>query len=470
MGGIQLDVLLIKPDFNDIAVMPPLGLGYLASMLIAHGISVKIHDNTLFRYDAQKLSRVIRDLNPSIIGISAVTPVINRSIEIAALTKKINKDIIIIIGGPHPTSTVEETLSFKEIDIIVTGEGEQTLTEIVTSIKNGNKDFSEIKGCAFKNRHNEIIISAQRQMIENLDSLPFPDFNNMPLDLYFRNGSTFGILQKQSKSLPIIASRGCPSKCIFCQRFLGEVFRIRSAENIVAELEYLRVKFGVSDFNFLDDNFTLDKKRVMAVCDLMHKKNLKIKFRFPNGVREDTLDMGVLSALKSAGCYHLDFGIESGSQRVLNLMKKGKRIENIAEKVYLCKRQGFKLSASFIFGTPGETLEDMEETIRFATSLPLDSASFAIVVPFPGTELHKDVVSKGYLVNSDYRYYNPEVGNFKTLLIKTPHWSGRDLVRIVRKANRSFFLRPGQILKLVPTMFKPINRRKYVSGLKSIFK
>jgi len=179
----------------------------------------------------------------------------------------------------------------------------------------------------------------------------------------------------------------------------------------------------------------------------------------------DFLDEDILLALKSVGCYHLDFGIESGSQKVLNLMKKGKKIEKIAEKVYLSRKNGFKLSASFLFGTPGETLSDMEETIRFAASLPLDSASFGIMIPFPGTELRKEVMEKKYLVHSNYEYYNPGVENFKPP-IETPEWTAADLLNMMRKANRAFFFRPKQILKLLPTMvLNPVNLKRYMSSL-----
>ena len=462
---MSIEVLLIKPDFHDIAVMPPLGLGYLSSSLAAKGISVQIHDNTLLGYDDYKMFGLIKEADPRVVGIYAATPMIKRALEIAGLAKKVNRDVLTVLGGPHPSCTVEETLSCMDADVVVIGEGEESFPQITANFISGSKDFSDIKGCAFKKGEDEIVLNSPRDMINDLDSLPFPALNMMPIELYFKKRSNFGVLQKHSRSLPIIASRGCPSSCTFCQRFMGRKFRVRSAENIVDELTYLKNKFAVTEFNFLDDNFTLHKKRVIEVCDLIHKKGLKITFRFPNGVREDFLDEDILRALKSVGCYHLDFGIESGSQKVLNLMKKGKKIEKIAEKVYLSKKNGFKLSASFLFGTPGETLGDMEETIRFAASLPLDSASFGIMIPFPGTELRKEVMEKKYLVHSNYEYYNPGVENFKPP-IETPEWTAADLLNMMRKANRAFFFRPKQILKLLPTMvLNPVNVKRYMSSL-----
>jgi anaerobic magnesium-protoporphyrin IX monomethyl ester cyclase len=196
---------------------------------------------------------------------------------------------------------------------------------------------------------------------------------------------------------------------------------------------------------------------------------LNISFRFPNGVREDFLDGDILTALKSVGCYHLDFGIESGSQKVLDIMKKGKRVGDIANKVRLCHKKGFKLTATFLFGTPGETLDDMEETIRFATTLPLDSATFGIVIPFPGTELRKEAIKKGYLVKRNYEYYNPTRPDFLPL-IETPEWSSSDIIQIIKKANRVFFLRPKQILKSFPILFNPSNIKRCIPILFKILR
>lgn len=462
---MAVDVLFIKPDFNDIAVMPPIGFGYLSSILRKNGINIAIHDNTLLKYDDSRLSDLIISTNPKIIGLYAATPMIRRAEEIAVLAKSINPDILTVLGGPHPSCTVEETLQFA--DTVVIGEGEEAFPELVSRFLEGSRDFTGINGCAFKSIDDGIIINSLNKPIRDLDAVPFPDFDNMPIEHYFKKGHTFGIVQKTSRSLPIMASRGCPSSCTFCQRFLGKTFRIRSADSIVSELAHWQKKYRVSEFNFLDDNFTLVKKNVLDVCDLIHRRGLNITFRFPNGVREDYLDEEILEALKSVGCYHLDFGIESGSQRVLDIMKKGKKIEDIVAKVFLCKKAGFRVTSSFLFGTPGETLADMEETIRFATSLPLDSASFSLIMPFPGTDVRTEAIKKGYLLHSDYNAYNLGLEVVRPPLA-TPEWTGEDIVQMIKSANSRFFLRPKQILNLLPTMMNPVNLKRYaISFLKS---
>lgn len=456
---MSVDVLLIKPDFFDIAIMPPLGAGYLSSILRKRGISVAIHDNTLLGFDDRQLAALIRETRPKILGLYAATPMIERAEQICRLAKGIKPDLLMILGGPHPTCAVEETLGFS--DGVVMGEGEETFPELVERFLGGSRDFSGILGCAFKDQDGVITINPPRPIIQDLDALPWPDFERMPIERYIKKGNTYGVTQKTPRSLPIMASRGCPSNCTFCQRFLGKKFRVRSAQNVVEELSFWKKKYRIHEFNFLDDNFTLVKKNVLEVCDLIHQKGLNITFRFPNGVREDYLDEEVLDALKSVGCYHLDFGIESGSQKVLDLMKKGKKIEEIVAKVVLCKRAGFKVSSSFLFGTPGETLEDMEETIRLAVSLPLDSASFGLVIPFPGTEVRQEAIKKGYLVHSDYSYYGVVRDKLRPP-IETPEWTGEDLIRMIKIANRKFFFRPKQIIKLFPSMLHPVNMKRYV--------
>ncbi len=457
-------VLLIKPDFPDIAVMPPLGLGYLAASLGRAGIGVRVHDNTLHRYGDRELAGLLSDLAPEVVGIYAATPMIRRALEIAALVRRFDARVLIALGGPHPSETAEEILAHGAVDVIAVGEGEKTLVEIVARFREGSRDFAGIEGCAYLGAGGQPVRTPPRARVVDLDSLPFPDLDIMPVPLYFKKGASFGILQGRGRSIPIMASRGCPSTCTFCQKFLGTRFRIRSADNIVDELAYRRKTHGVSEFNFLDDNFTLHRKRVLEVCDLIHRKGLNIRFRFPNGVREDFLDDAILDALKSVGCYHLDFGIESGSQKVLDLMRKGKKVEEIAAKVVLGKRKGFKLSASFLFGTPGETLDDMEDTIRFALSLPLDSASFGIVIPFPGTELRAEAIRKGILAHSDYDFYNPNIDNFRPP-IETPDWSARDLLAMQKRASRAFFLRPRKVISLLPTMVSPVNLKRFGKAL-----
>jgi len=461
-----MKILLYKPFFHDIAVMPPMGLCYIAAILEKNKIPVEILDNTLLHLSSNELGSKIAKGNYDIIGIYSSTPMIKQALQDAQLFKEVSPNTYISLGGPHPSATIEEILSSSSyIDSICVGEGEFSFLELVKRFVR-KQDTKEIQGFAFK-VSGGIKINLPPNFIENLDSLPFPAFHLLPIEKYFARGNNYGILQREVRNLPIITSRGCPGCCTFCQRFLGNKFRKRSPQNIADELELHSKKYNVHEFNFLDDNFIIDNDWAIGVCKEIKKRNLKIRFRFPNGVREDMLNEGLLLELKSVGCYHLDFGIESGCQKVLNIMKKGKRLERIREKVWLAHKIGFELSATFIFGTPGETKEDMLKTIDFALSLPLDSASFGIVIPFPGTELRKEVIEKNFLVHSNYENYNPGCIEDQPA-IETPDWNGEDLKKILKLAYRKFFFRPRYFLKSIPKIFLGENRRKYFDALKFV--
>jgi len=463
----EMKVLLFKPHFHDIAVLPPMGLCYMAAILEKNNISVEILDNTLLNLTRETLRREITRNDYNIVGIYSSTPMINNALLDARLFKEAKPDIHISLGGPHPSTTVNETLSTSYVDSIGIGEGEYTFLKLLRNIIN-NQNIQETEGFAFKTS-NGIRINNPDGFIEDLDSLPFPAFHLLPIEKYFTKGSKYGILQKKARNLPIITSRGCPSRCTFCQRFLGNKFRKRSPKNIVDEIIYHSKIYRVNEFNFLDDNFTFDKDWAIEVCRELKMRNANIQFRFPNGVREDRLDRELLSELRSVGCYHLDFGIESGCQKVLNIMRKGKTLKKIREQVLLAHEYGFNLSATFIFGTPGETKEDMRKTINFALSLPLDSASFGLVIPFPGTKIREEAILKGYLAHSNYDKYNPGLAEASPPL-KTPEWDGKDLQNMLVLAYRKFYFRPKYVLQAIPKIFKGKNFKNYFNTFQSVIK
>lgn len=461
----MMKVLLYKPYFRDMAILPPMGLCYIAAVLEKNNIPVEILDNTLLNLTRETLREKIKRNDYDIVGIYSSTPMINGALSDAKLFKDTKPAIHISLGGPHPTAAINETLSHPYVDSIGIGEGEYTFLELVKNIIN-NQNIEETEGFAFKTLTG-VRINNPLGFIENLDLLPFPAFHLLPIEKYFAKGKKFGISQKETRNLPIIATRGCPGRCTFCQRVLGDKLRKRSPKNIVDEIVNHSNKYRVNDFNFLDDNFTFDKDWAIEVCRELKKRDVDIGFRFPNGVREDRLDEELLSELRSVGCYHLDFGIESGCQKVLNIMRKGKTLEKIREKVLLAHKYGFDLSANFIFGTPGETKEDMVKTINFALSLPLNSASFGIIIPFPGTEIRKEAIKKGYLVHSDYNKYNPESAKVYPPL-KTPDWDGKDLIEMQKLAYKKFYFRPIYILKAILQIFKGKNYKEYFSAFRSL--
>lgn len=451
-------VLFIKPDFPDITIMPHIGIGYLIAILRSKMVGTHFIDNGLLRFDDEKIAESIKEFSPNIVGITASTPMIKRALELADLIKKLSSEIKIILGGCHPSVTVYETFKNNSIDCIVRGEGEQIIYDLIMAIYNED-DLSGIPSIAYR-KNGEINLTKEASPFNELDTLPFPAFDSMGLEDYFKRGTKMGFQQKSLFCVPLIGTRGCPGRCTFCQRYLGNKFRKRSPENIVDEIKYWNKKYHIKEFNFVDDNFTFDKKYAITTLEKILNENLKITIRFPNGVREDFLDDELLTALKAVGCNDLEFGFESGCQKTLNLMKKGKEVEKMAEKAYLCKRHGFKIGSNFLFGTPGETLEDMDTTIKFALSLPLDKAGFGIVIPFPGTEVREEAIRKNYLVHNEYDKYNPIIEYCRPAL-QTPEWSGGEVMMKVLEARRKYYLRTKYLVNNAFKVLTSKDTRRY---------
>lgn len=458
-------ILLLKPAFDDIAVMPPMGLCYLAPMLARAGFDVEILDNTLYRLSDAAVADRIRSGAFSLVGIYASTPMIPGALAMARLVKSVDPALHVSLGGPHPSLTVEETMREPAVDSIGIGECEHTFVELARRLA-AREPTTGLAGFAVRDGDG-IQTNSPGGYIQDLDSLPFPAFDRSAVPDYFRVGHNYGVVQRASRNLPIITSRGCPSRCTFCQLYLGRRFRHRSPENIADELALRVATHGVREFNFLDDNFTVYKKWAIAVCEEIGRRDLDVKIRFPNGVREDRLDAELLEALRDVGCYHLDFGLESGCQSTLDLMQKDKKVSDMGSKVHLARKMGFEVTATFIFGTPGETLADMDETIRFALSLPLDSASFGVVIPFPGTELRQQAIDRGLLRHSRYEMYNPGFAECDPPLA-SPDWTGEELLAKVREASRRFYLRPRMVAKYLPHLFRGDNFRKYLRAARTL--
>lgn len=454
----KVEVVLVKPQFADIAVIPPIGLTYLGAILEENGIKVKIIDNTLLKLPTSSLVTTIKDSGARIVGLSSTTPMIDSALEICKAIRGMIKEIHICIGGPHPTSAYREVLQTGLVDSVVIGEGEKSFSLIVERIL-GNRELEGIEGIAYVGPSNEIIKTPINRDHIDLDTLPLPAFHLLSVEKYFQANQPYGVTQNQRRNLPIMATRGCPSRCTFCQRFMGASFRVMSPEKFVESVLYLSDKYHVNDFNFLDDNFTFDKDYALKVCTMLSSTGRQFTLRFPNGVRDDFLDDELLEAIKACGGYHLDFGIESGVQSILDIMKKGKTTERIWEKVRLAKKHKFTVTGSFIFGTPGETLEEMRESIRFAKKISLDRASFVILVPFPGTVIRSKVVREGNLIHRSYSKYTGRVP-----LIRSPDWTGEDLVQMLKLAYRSFYLRPRIVTKsMVSSLRNPLKSIMYVS-------
>src|SRR3972149_3580007 len=389
----MVKVTLVYPFFkpfndNSIFRFPPLGLGYIAASLRKHGVAVELVDCT-FLTRGEALAKVKRS-KPQIIGFYSMVSMKKATMELAALLREDGE--LLVVGGPLPT--LDPAGYLEVFDVAVLGEGEAAMVEIAECHRKGFGLWG-LEGIAYKD--NGIVkFTSPRKQVEALDSLPFPTRDLFENDSYKRH-----YLRRFGYSIsPLITSRGCPFSCDFCSRpVFGQSFRARSASNVVDEVEEI-VGLGYDRVWFADDCFTLNRERLMDVCDELVKRKVRVSWECLS--RVDTMDLEVAERMRRAGCVRVFFGIESGSNSTLSLMRKQITVEQARKAVYNAKKAGLRVGAFFIIGYAGESDETVLDTVRFASGLPLNYLSFTLPFPIPGTALFERVKGNGGLVVEDW--------------------------------------------------------------------
>src|SRR5665647_574582 len=387
------DVTLVYPYFHprvdtSIFRFPPLGLGYIAAYLKQNCISVEIVDCTFLNQE-QALRKIVNS-NPKIIGIQSMYSMRKKSLELAKTLRGNCK--LLVAGGALPTTEPETFLN--NFDVVVIGEGEQTILEIANQFKNGGS-LSQIKGLAYKDKDTgQVKLTPSRGLMSDIDRLPPPSrelFENDSYQQYY--DGKFGY-----KTTAIMSSRGCPFACDFCSRpIFGNDFRARSAAKVADEVEEA-ISLGYNRIWFADDCFTLNRKRLLEVCEEIINRGLRIGWECLS--RVDTLDSETAAKMKQAGCVRMFFGIESGNDSILKIMNKQITTKQAYTASQICKKQGIKAGAFFILGYPGENAKTILNTVKFASSLPLDYLSFTLPYPIPGTPLFERL--NGKLVSDEW--------------------------------------------------------------------
>lgn len=378
----MVEIVLVYPFFKSrLDRSPfrfqPLGMGYIASFLRKANLTVRLIDCT-FR-DRKSVLKEIMEVRPRIVGIYSMYSMEQDSIELARSIRKVTD--LLIAGGPLPTAKPSSFLD--DFDLVVVGEAENTMLEIAKTFFE-NKDPKTVPGIIFKEGSNTYH-TGRRNTIENLDSIPFPArelFDNDSYKQYYQNN--FGYTMTS-----MISSRGCPFRCDFCSRpIFTEGFRSRSHENIVDEMQSI-MDMGYDLIWFADDCFTISKERVVKICDEIIRRKLNVNWQCLS--RVDAMDPEMATRMKEAGCQRVYFGIESGDQRTLHLMKKDIDLQTARNAVYNANKAGIETGAFLIIGYPGESEEMILNTIHFGTTLPLDYLSFTLPYPIPGTGLYEKV-------------------------------------------------------------------------------
>lgn len=415
---------------------PPLGLAYLAAVLDKEGHSVDIVDADALGITLSQLKYRIERDQPDVVGVTSTTPTVNDALKAVKIAKEGCPKAVTVMGGPHASFLPVETMRKSPyLDIVCIGEGEKTAVELAQATEEkGN--LHDVKGIAYRS-NGKIIINEPQGLIRDLDSLPFPARHLLPMKDYM-------ILGEKISIGGMITSRGCPYQCVFCSSSLlfGKRFRARSAKNVVEEMEHLRQVYRVKYVEFLDDIFTLDKKRVVEICDEILARRLEVEWVCSS--RVDIISRELMQIMKKAGCTTIYLGVESGNQRILNLMKKGIKIQQAVRAVKEAKRAGIKAVTTFIIGMLDETKDEIKRTIRFAQKLNPDYAQFSIATPFPGTELFTEARKRGLIQTEDWSKYTA-----MKPVMATGECSVKDLEKSISKAYRAFYLRPYYLLRQV---------------------
>jgi anaerobic magnesium-protoporphyrin IX monomethyl ester cyclase len=416
---------------------PPLHLMYLAGAVEHAGFSPHIIDANLLNVPPDKIKDHISRLHPDMVGLTATTATISTAFRYINKIRFALPDCFIFIGGPHASALPDQTLTgCRQLDAVVIGEGEETVVDLVRSFSQVDPHWPDaVRGIAYKRKDNareQIIVTPPRPLIEDLDTIPFPARHLVPFDEYklLNRNATIGFM---------ITSRGCSFACNYCSssHLMGRRFRARSPKNVVDEVEELAVTYHVDTIEFLDDNFIHDRSRALDIAHEIQARGLDISFIASS--RVNGVSSHVLSELKQAGLSTIYYGVESGSARTLQLMNKRITLSMAEEAVRTAKDCDLRVLTSFILGYPGETLEDMDATIRFAIHLDPDFAQFTILTPYPGTPIFQELREKNLLATEDWDRYTvlDPVIRYESFGL-TP----QQVARKLKEAYLRFYLRP----------------------------
>ena len=421
----------------------PLGLGYIGAVLKRAGHEVLFLDPETKGLTPESVIKAIRDFSPELSAVSCATPSFPGARRLAALSRQAMPDCPTIIGGVHASAFPRQVLEeAPEFDMACTGEGEYLMLELAGFLTESRKltALNDIKGLTWRN-NGTIIQNPTRAWITDMDSIPFPAREMADPDLYRPHAHN----RRGKRATTIISSRGCPYSCVFCASHvaLGRQFRAHSPRYVADEIEYLNKKMGVDQLIFNDDTFTLDANRVRGICEEILRRGLKVSwFCF---ARANTVNPEMLALMKKAGCFSAGFGVETGDAEILKAINKKETLEDLRKGVGWANDAGLKTQCFFVFGSPGETAETVEKTIRFAIELKPTLAFFNMMVPYPGTEMF-DKHYGGGPGKSGYRWEDwVAVGPRATINIP----GIPSLEKVVAEANRRFYFRPSQVWRYI---------------------
>lgn len=443
-------ILFVFPETRYPSGQPSLGIAMLSAVAREAGAETALCDMSFVSHPFEDLRRRILEFKPDAVSITVVTPQIRAVLESCAVIRETAPDVYLMIGGPHATVLPVETLETTGADLVYAGEGERAFRMLVEGT-----DPDGIPGACFMKNGSPFLVPG-RLLVEDLDSLPLPDRTIFDMGKYFRTWYSMDRVDSSLKGTTILATRGCPYRCTFCQPTLSEIFgkkmRKRSPSSILSELRFLVDQYSINAFMFEDSTFIVDHPWVKEICRGMIEMNLNL--RWCCNVRADLLTEDLLDSMVAAGLSKVNMGVESASQRVLDdIYRKDITVEGVRKALRLCRSKGLFVQGYFMLGAPGETIEEMKETIAFAAREPFDDALFDITTPFPHTglwEMSKDLIDADY---SDFDCFHKSVYRLDGI---TPE----EIEKLKRNAFWKFYAHPARILRTMRTVLGPRNFRR----------
>ena len=447
----------------------PMWLAYATGVLEENGFDVSLLDAPARGYDVEYIKGQIREYNPRLVVVDTSTPSIKNDIRIAESIKAVNPDSFVILVGRHVSALPEETMQIStQIDAVVIGEYDYIVRDLATALRD-NGSLSEVKGLLWRDRDtNKLIRNESMPLIEDLDELPFVSAvykRHLNISDYFYGHSRYPIIS-------MVTGRGCPHHCFYCcypQTMFGHKLRLRNPENIAKEFEFIAEHFPkVKEVMLEDDTLTVNKTHAEEVAEALISIGNKIPFSANS--RADILSTDVLKKLKRAGCRLFCVGYESGSQQILNNVKKELRIEKALEFSKATRKAGIMVHGCFMVGNPGETEQTMEETLKYAKKLNPDTAQFYPIMVYPGTEAFQWAENNGYLLTKDYSKWLTADGLHATVL-ERPDLSSKYFLDFCNRARRQFYLRPRYILrKIWQSLFSFYEFKRNTKGFRNLIR
>ncbi len=458
MAKKVLLIRLSRPSF-ELTVVPPLGPMYLASALRTWGNhTVAIYDMKVEGDSVEKAVKKTLEFAPDIVGISLMSFEAPIMTELASKLRQVLPDVSIVAGGPHPSTFPQDIALDNNIDIFVLGEGETAFATIVERLDGGGP-LEDIEGTALR-LNGQAKINPRSNFITDLDTLPFPAWDLIPLEKYF-NMPRMGNIFMHKEFMTIFTSRSCPFRCVYCHKIFGKGFRPRSADSVLEEIKLLYTNYNIKEFMIMDDCFNLQKKRAHEILARIASSGMDICLRFPNGMRADILDRDMIIALKDAHTFATCVAIETASPRLQQLIKKNLKLDHVFDVIRLTDEMKIMTHGFFMIGFPTETKEEMQATIDYAVNSKLHSAAMFRVTPFKGTELHQMALDMGYNVSDDpdsFEIYKTHVN-----LSAEPE---EEVTRLQNIFYRRFYLDPFRQLRFIRLM---PNKAQTIPRLAKIF-